>query len=429
MTLKYLLVAFTLVTISLNIHAQTTLAAGDMAVIGSKTSGDGNGGRDCAKLITFVPLDCDTKFILTDNNWRNTGAWYCDGDEFAVEITITSPVEAGSIFKIDVDNAGDAMTVSTGSATKVGLGNPWGTNYGFNSGGDNCFILQGTRAAPTFIFGFRNSGTFASGGDCSSKNHTTLPPGLTLGTTAIENVNNNRPYYNCAVSSGTKSELLAAICNTSNWANAASSNAGFTNFMSCSPTVTDGGGVYTACGVFLSNVDFILKSSCKNNENELQWYTLNESSNFKQLTLESATSEENFEEIYTLNTSIESNKVYSYKHSNAKKATYYRLRYIDDNGFTKYSDVVAASCKSSSEFSIYPNPAKNSVNVTISYLEKGSDASLIVYNMLGEIVYLTTINSPQQVIINSERFSSGIYYLVLSTEKDKQTQKLVISNN
>ena len=435
MTLKHLLFAITLLSISLNNHAQTTLGPGDIAIIGMKTNNNSDSGNDAAKLLVLVPLDCNTKFIVTDNNWRNNGTWYCDNDEFAIELTVTSPINAGTVIYLDLDGATNATSSSTGSLSRAGLGSTWGTNYGLNSKGDNLFVLQGTRLSPSFIFGVRHDGAYSLGGDCSSatsgsspKNNTAIPAALSLGTSALElNSAENQWHYDCSKTiSGDKATLLSSICNGSNWTKSSGQSW---NSSTCNFTVTGAGGTYTSCGVFLSNGDFILKSSCKNDENELQWYTLNESSNFKQLTLESSTSEDNFEGIYTLKTSIESNKIYSYKHSNGKKATYYRLRYIDENGFTKYSDVVAASCKNANEFSIYPNPAKNSVNVTISYLEKGSDASLIVYNVLGEIVYLTTINSPQQVIINSERFSSGIYYLVLSTEKDKQTQKLVISNN
>jgi hypothetical protein len=425
---------------SLTVSAQTVLTAGDMAIIGVKTSGDGNGGNDAIKLITFVALDCNTRFILTDNNWNAaTGTWFCGGGdaEWALEISITSPVDAGTIFKIDAHAAGGNMTVSTGTATKVGLGGDWGTNFGLNSGGDNAFILQGTRATPTFIFGWKNCGAFSLGGSCtdsnvcggSNKNNTGLPPGLTIGTTAIQNAGElNRPYYNCAVSSGTKNELLTAICNTSNWTNAASSNAGFTNFMACSPTVTDAGGVYASCGVFLSNNDVVISTSCKNKQNEISWHILDETKNISNLVLECGNDDSDFKELTKINKPVIANKLYNYIDKTSKKSVNYRIRYTDANGFTQYSNIISSSCKTSNEFSIYPNPAKNLVNINITYLDRGANAELLIYNVLGEIVYKTDVSSAQKVLVNSEHFSQGIYYVVLNSEKDTQMQKLVITN-
>jgi hypothetical protein len=224
---------------SLSVSAQTILAPGDLAVIGFKTSG-GSGnpqGRDYVRILVLKHLDCGTTFIVTDNNWRNTGTWYCDNDEFGIEVNVTTPVNAGSVILVDVDDpTRNAPSVESGSGalTDVGLGNPWGTNYGLNSSGDNVILLQGTRAAPTFIYAVRNCGNFSLGGDCSSgscassgKNNTALPTGLTVGTTAIENFGElNRAAYNCSLgtTSGTKSELLTAIANKANWDSPSAAN-------------------------------------------------------------------------------------------------------------------------------------------------------------------------------------------------------------
>ena len=66
----------------------------------------------------------------------------------------------GSIIYIDVDAAGNSVSSSSGALTKVDLtagALDWGSNFGLNSGGDNVFVLQGTRSAPNFIFGIRHN--------------------------------------------------------------------------------------------------------------------------------------------------------------------------------------------------------------------------------------------------------------------------------
>ncbi len=213
------LVCISLVTLR-QVYAQTVLAPGDIAVIGFRTSGGTDSGNDAVKLLTLVELACNTKFIVTDNNWRNTGVWYCNNDEFAVEVTVNSRIVAGSVIYIDVDNSSGTITSSSGSLSKVSLGGNWGSNFGLNSGGDNVIILQGDRTNPSFIYAIRHSGTFASGGDCGTKNNTALPTGLTIGSTAIQmSSTSDQWHYNCNGSStiGTKASLLTAISSPSNW--------------------------------------------------------------------------------------------------------------------------------------------------------------------------------------------------------------------
>jgi hypothetical protein len=153
--------------------AQTVLSAGDIVVIGFKTNTSSDAGNDAIKLMTLVDLQCNTTFIVTDNNWNNgTLNWACNNDEFGIEITCNSIIAAGSIFYVDADASGNTATCSGGSITRIDLGNPWGTNYGLSSKGDNVYILQGTRAAPTFIFALKHIGAF-SNVTCSDKDQAT----------------------------------------------------------------------------------------------------------------------------------------------------------------------------------------------------------------------------------------------------------------
>lgn len=232
------LVCISLVTLH-KVYAQTVLAPGDIAVIGFKTSGGTDSGNDAVKLLTLVELACNTKFIVTDNNWRNTGVWYCNNDEFAVEVTVSQRILAGSVIYVDVSASGGVASSSTGSLSKVSLGGNWGTNFGLNSGGDNVTILQGDRNNPSFIFALRHDGSFVSGGDCGTKNNTSLPTGLNLGTTAVQMVSSeDQWHYNCvgAITSGTKANLLSAVSNTSNWTTGAGQSW---NNSTCFFNVTD----------------------------------------------------------------------------------------------------------------------------------------------------------------------------------------------
>jgi hypothetical protein len=146
---------------------------------------------------------------------------------------------------IDTENSGGTVASSSGSLSKVSLDGVWGTNFGFNSGGDNIIILQGTRAAPNFVFALRHGGTFASGGDCTNKNNTALPAGLALGSSAVQMASSqNQWHYNCSSTlSGTRASLLAAVCNNANWTSAGGQSWGENT---CTFSVTD---AYTPDGV------------------------------------------------------------------------------------------------------------------------------------------------------------------------------------
>lgn len=211
--------------------SQTVLSAGDIAIIGINTGGTGD---DAIKLVTLVELNCNTTFVVTDNN-RSSGAWPCgSGDsEFAVRVTVTERVLAGSVFYLDIESGADIgkSTVSTGSMTVTNLGGVWGNNFGLNSGGDNVHVLQGNpdeRNNPVFIFSLKHGSSYANSTTCTgggAVNNTGLPAGLTLGTTALViSSGQDQWHYNCgsALTSGTRAALLSAISNASNWTTNAS---------------------------------------------------------------------------------------------------------------------------------------------------------------------------------------------------------------
>ena len=222
-----------------NYSAQTVLAPGDIAVIGFKTNDNSdNTGSDAVKLVTLVDLLCNTTFILTDNNWRSTApiGWACNDDEFGLEITCNTIIAAGSIFYIDVSASGGSASCSGGTITKTSIGNPWGTDFGLSSGGDNLYILQGTRASPTFIFAIKN-GSF-SNSTCSNKDQGAIPSGLTSGVNAVAMASSqNQWHFNCVTNNNTRANIRTAICSSSNWVSTSGQSWNTTSGVF---TVTDG---------------------------------------------------------------------------------------------------------------------------------------------------------------------------------------------
>ncbi len=199
--------------------AQTTLAPGDMSFIGFNTS-----GTDGVSFVTFVNLCPGTVFFFTDNPYRNSGGFCTSAEEFCIRFQVTSLIPAGT--KITYTDANHPTVGTVGLSPAVGTATAAynstgtaGTNNGFNSGGDNCFIFQGSFAAPSFVCAFKNSGAYNASGtvSCGDRNHTELPSTLTLGQNAMVGCVNVGMRYNCSTLTGSSATLGAAINNIANW--------------------------------------------------------------------------------------------------------------------------------------------------------------------------------------------------------------------
>ncbi|NUM49626.1 MAG: T9SS type A sorting domain-containing protein [Flavobacteriales bacterium] len=84
--------------------------------------------------------------------------------------------------------------------------------------------------------------------------------------------------------------------------------------------------------------------------------------------------------------------------------------------------------KLSNQLQIWPNPAKENINLQIQ-LPENTEIIFTLFNVLGEVVYQHTIKNALFVNhqISTEKVNSGIYFLEVSAKGQKATQKIVIS--
>lgn len=77
-------------------------------------------------------------------------------------------------------------------------------------------------------------------------------------------------------------------------------------------------------------------------------------------------------------------------------------------------------------YKISPNPTNNG-QFTISNLQFtiGKNYDLVIYNMVGEIVFQATIDRKQEIVNLNQ--PSGIYFLKIQSENNSCTQKMIIS--
>ena len=93
---------------------------------------------------------------------------------------------------------------------------------------------------------------------------------------------------------------------------------------------------------------------------------------------------------------------------------------------TEFVAALATPQVATQAFMLYPNPAKNTVNITA-----GNTADVIasvkIYDLTGKIIYIQDNTAPGKVVINSSAFASGTYFVeILSNSNTKTIKKLLI---
>ena len=156
------------------------------------------------------------------------------------------------------------------------------------------------------------------------------------------------------------------------------------------------------------------QNGCKIN---LQWHSETEL-NFKKYEVEFSTNGRTFTSVGTVD-GRGSNNTYSFSHQPVQGRVYYRLRMVDNNGNSKYSNIIAMnlSCTGRNVL-VYPNPVNSVLNVNLSGFTAVANGKL--YNSIGQLItskqLLNGTNS-----LSVDQLATGTYALVV-TEADGTQQ-------
>ncbi len=90
-------------------------------------------------------------------------------------------------------------------------------------------------------------------------------------------------------------------------------------------------------------------------------------------------------------------------------------------GIYVFQDNLAVSENKKSSFEIYPNPAKNLVNIN----NIGKNANIKIKDASGKLIY-TAISQNSKESIDTSRFANGVYFIHIQTNGITMTQKLII---
>jgi len=84
---------------------------------------------------------------------------------------------------------------------------------------------------------------------------------------------------------------------------------------------------------------------------------------------------------------------------------------------------IAENTADNIDLMVYPNPASTYVTVATTKLQ---NALITITNVVGEVVYKTTVTSLHQTI-NTEQLPNGIYFISLQSKNKMLTQKIIIN--
>jgi len=110
-----------------------------------------------------------------------------------------------------------------------------------------------------------------------------------------------------------------------------------------------------------------------------------------------------------------------------KSTTYYRVKFVNKNGSSTYSNVVAVTPKKSIGLEIFPNPVKN--NLVISYKAINKEANVSITNLEGKNVNSTTIKAgTTQTSIDISALNKGTYIVTFLDVDGNRTSKKIVKN-
>lgn len=164
-------------------------------------------------------------------------------------------------------------------------------------------------------------------------------------------------------------------------------------------------------------------ASVRNCVSTLNWKSSTET-NFKNYEVEYSKDGIQFQTVSTV-TSRGENSVYTITHNADQGKAFYRLKLVDNDAKIEYSRIIVLDiqCGKASVL-VYPNPAKDVVNVNITGADaRGTTGSL--FNMTGQIVLSKVLqNGSNQLDVS--RLAPGVYQLRLVSNTGIQSIKILI---
>lgn len=166
-----------------------------------------------------------------------------------------------------------------------------------------------------------------------------------------------------------------------------------------------------------------------NKEVLLEWQTTSETDN-KSFTVERSSDSRTFESIGQVMGNGTTNAISDYQFVDSEPVNgnnYYRLRQIDFDGTTSFSEVRVVSFESTAtEVRVSPNPVTKG-SFELSYTGEEEQVSVEVFDVFGKSVLLNVIQNKETQSFQIDHLPNGLYIIKLSGKLIHHTEKIMIS--
>ncbi|MGF2412495.1 MAG: T9SS type A sorting domain-containing protein, partial [Ferruginibacter sp.] len=121
-------------------------------------------------------------------------------------------------------------------------------------------------------------------------------------------------------------------------------------------------------------------------------------------------------------------KTYSFLHTSPVYGiNYYRLKTIDKDGKVSYSEIRKVNVKVVGNISVYPNPAYNNVNVTVTANMVNKPALITIIAVDGRVILQKQTKAISQTeVFDVSNLAKGQYYLRITTESEVINKAFVV---
>ena len=155
---------------------------------------------------------------------------------------------------------------------------------------------------------------------------------------------------------------------------------------------------------------------------ELTWQTATElnTSNF---IIQHSIDGNTFQSIGSVNAIGSGSNSYQFTDKNPVNGiNYYRLQSVDKDGSTSYSKVISAEYSvSNSQFTIYPNPAKNTITIQLNHIN-----TIELIDNIGKVMNTVSLKDATNPTININDLKVGVYHLRVKTTDGKTKSSVFI---
>ena len=162
--------------------------------------------------------------------------------------------------------------------------------------------------------------------------------------------------------------------------------------------------------------------------NDLSWKTSMEQNTSRFIIERSTDGGHDYTDIGQVAAAGNSNTERSYHFTDmspVKGINYYRLRMVDINSIFKYSDIKNVRNEGTADFSFAPNPVQQQMKIKLD-ADKADKGFVTITDMSGKQVYsnnITVAEGTNNLVIETGKFSSGLYIITIQLSNDKIVQK------